>query len=430
MADQPGTVYVLGSVHLNDPAYPLDRSITDALVAADHVVLEVDSTKVDRAEVAPWIQEHGLLKEDETLESELSPETYAQFTALLERLELPVENFDKMRPWLAAMTLSYAAMRKDGFTSDSGVDHVAERIARNERSKARKVHSLETMKEQLELLASLEALGADTTIEATVEQVEANAVAELFRAYNEGDPERLFALSTKGRSDSPEIERFYARAIDERNDRMVQGILPFYEKEGVTVVTVGAMHVLGERGILEQLAGRGADVEPVAPKGEAPAEVLALAVDADVFRSERAGFEMRRFGQVSNQSKDVEFGPGLTAKAEMFMSEIGANQMVLVLVSTMPPEVDMAQVQLDGAAINSLERMNLTVSKVEPTQLAEHEAVEVIGSNEKLAARAYAFVDGMRLFSIIAIQVGADATTPLSPDLTAAIESFRVFAPQ
>jgi uncharacterized protein YbaP (TraB family) len=57
-------------------------------------------------------------------------------------------------------------------------------------------------------------------------------------------------------------EAFLDRLVDERNVRMVERMIPRLE-EGATFVAVGALHLPGQRGILQLLANRGYKVAAV-----------------------------------------------------------------------------------------------------------------------------------------------------------------------
>jgi len=82
-------------------------------------------------------------------------------------------------------------------------------------------------------------------------------------AYVEHDLGTLYELaSMAGEGDPGLAERFNKALILERNDRMAERMIPMVV-EGGYFVAVGAMHLPGDNGLLQQLAEAGFDVSPI-----------------------------------------------------------------------------------------------------------------------------------------------------------------------
>ena len=108
--DADSTIVLFGSVHLLPPGLdwrpdPLDA----ALKKADDLWFELPIDGAASMEAAHLAMEHGLLPKSETLSARLSDDGKARLQRAAERLKLPMEVLDRMRPWLAEVTIGVAA---------------------------------------------------------------------------------------------------------------------------------------------------------------------------------------------------------------------------------------------------------------------------------------------------------------------------------
>ena len=87
---------------------------------------------------------------------------------------------------------------------------------------------------------------------------------QLVDTYLAGDLEAIadLAQSFMKQNGNDLEERFLLRLNDERNNRMVQRMIPRIERGGA-FIAVGALHLTGPAGILRQLAERGFRLTPV-----------------------------------------------------------------------------------------------------------------------------------------------------------------------
>jgi len=260
--DRPGTVYVLGSVHLRKSGDErLDRAVGAALDESDTVILEADVS--DTARLSALTIELGMLPRTERLRDHLAPETHALLRARVEAHGVAMTIFERMRPWLAAVSLMSFEMSEAGLSPERGVDTVIRRAAHR---RGLDVRFLETAEAQLRLFADLnadlqEALLLDVLEEPTPAGESVDALIDLYR---QGDLEALERELIGPYEDAPELER---RLLTDRNRRWVGDIEPLFDRDRVFFVVVGASHVLGEQSLLALLRRSGATVRRLPRRG-------------------------------------------------------------------------------------------------------------------------------------------------------------------
>jgi len=85
-ANDPGTVYLLGSIHVGKPdLYPLPQPIELAFAGSAELVEEVDLSGANLALLKQQILQRGLYIGGDKLENHLSPTTRAALTLYLQR---------------------------------------------------------------------------------------------------------------------------------------------------------------------------------------------------------------------------------------------------------------------------------------------------------------------------------------------------------
>ncbi len=268
--DHPGTVYLLGSVHLGDGQAPMDRTVFDAMDAADVIVMEADAS--NQQEVARVTQQLGLLPEGETLKDRVSPETYSEFSGRLEELGMEPASFDRLQPWLAGMGLVALRLQIQGYSPDMGVEKMVESHVTDEQE----VRYMESVEDQIRLFADLPPKSQEALMMEGVRATgpEQKAVLDgISQAYAEGDLETMERLVFENMEEDPELRK---TMFDERNEHFAEYIDGLLDEPKVFLVVMGSGHVVGEMGVPTLLDKMGHDVERMKAKGPAP---VAPAVD-------------------------------------------------------------------------------------------------------------------------------------------------------
>jgi uncharacterized protein YbaP (TraB family) len=248
--------WLVGSIHVLTPEYyPLPDAMEKAFLRATTLMEEADVTEITSPDVVQLLTTKAIYTNGETLKTQLSPETYLMAQERLARLGMPIETFEKMRPWMMTLTLVAAEMKRAGFDPELGVDrHFFEKANRL----GKKLETLETLAEQLELFASFspplqEAMLRDTLRSLDSEISQMKVIADVWRS---GDAAGLERVVLGQMVKEPAL---YEALIVKRNRNWVpkiEGCLA----GGHCFVVVGAAHLLGPDGLITALERKGYSV--------------------------------------------------------------------------------------------------------------------------------------------------------------------------
>ncbi|MGH8177585.1 MAG: TraB/GumN family protein [Steroidobacter sp.] len=250
------TVYLLGSVHFLSPSEKLPAAADAAYLDAEKLIMEIDMDDLDPIEMQQATLELGLLPPDESLEKHLGADTYAKVAAKARELGVDPALLNRFRPWFAAMTLVQMHLVKMGLDPNSGVE---KRLTARAGADRKSIEGLETLREQLGLLASLPDAQQREFLLYSVEDTE-RAVREvdaLLAAWRRGDSQVLADLLSEGFEEYPDL---YRPLTVERNRKWLPVIEGLLDDEYDYLVVVGTLHLVGENSVVELLQKQGHEV--------------------------------------------------------------------------------------------------------------------------------------------------------------------------
>jgi uncharacterized protein YbaP (TraB family) len=251
------TVWLFGSVHLlPEGGFAVDGALADALDAADRVCMEIDSGATDEATQAMATLGRAVDPDGRDL-FELLGADADRVREAAEDAGVPIESLAMFEPWFAGITVSVMALQAHGFDAQHGVEQVIQGEARRAGKPA---CGLETLEGQLDLLDSLPAeLQAEILLQALEEASEIDRLIEpLVSAWRDGDERGLEQSLDDDFGDYPELAE---RLIYARNERWAGQVEEMLEGDEDVLLVVGAMHLVGERGLPALLAERGFSVQ-------------------------------------------------------------------------------------------------------------------------------------------------------------------------
>ena len=121
VADKDTTIYLFGTVHaLPKGTEWYKPHVKAAFESSDELVTEV--SKQDLDSVGGLMSDVIYLPEGQNLRDLLPAPDREAFGMALVSLGIPVETFDRYKPWAAAFFLSLLPVQQAGFESDQGVD--------------------------------------------------------------------------------------------------------------------------------------------------------------------------------------------------------------------------------------------------------------------------------------------------------------------
>ncbi len=146
-------------------------------------------------------------------------------------------------------------LKRMGLDNSIGIDNHFIQQAKNVR---KPIQELETAEFQMKLLSSLPEKLQDELPLATLLQVEQGSelMDRTFAAWRAGDANAMEEVVAYQVRDYPFLRPVMDKLLDERNDEMSKKIDRMLQNGKTYFVAVGAGHLVGQRGIVEQLKAR------------------------------------------------------------------------------------------------------------------------------------------------------------------------------
>lgn len=262
VSDADNHLYLLGSFHLlKEGDYPLAPSTGQAFEDAEQVLFEIAPAELRGPELPLAMAKAARRSDGRRLQDSLDPALWARLEAWAARTGTPLEPLQGMDAWFVALSVSLTEMQRLGLNPQLGLDrHFAERAV----SAGKAVEGLETGAEQIAIFEEMDPRTQQQSLEdalgdAAEMKANINRMHALWRA---GDAEGLHAeTSQRLAQDYPAL---YARVNRERNQAWLPRLQRQLDEGGANddaLVVVGALHLLGEDGLVALLREAGYTVE-------------------------------------------------------------------------------------------------------------------------------------------------------------------------
>jgi uncharacterized protein YbaP (TraB family) len=249
------TVYILGSIHyLKKEMYPLDEKIESAFGKSDNLVVEANINNTQKGDTQKFA-ESALYLDDDTFEKHVSPQTYDLVKKELERLGVSLELIGKQKPWFLALTLASLEIVKLGFDPNYGIESYF--LSKAEGKK--KILELENLDYQINLFCQLTEKEQELLLLYTLKDIKVveQELDKLVKAWTSGDTKGVESIITRSLAEDNRLSPIYEKIIYERSRNMASRIEDYLKTEENYLVIVGAGHLVGKRGIIEILKGKG-----------------------------------------------------------------------------------------------------------------------------------------------------------------------------
>lgn len=263
VSDADNSVYLLGSFHaLKAEDYPLSDSVMAAYADAERLAFEIAPDELQSPELPAKMQLAAQLPPGQNLQGLLT-ETAWQKLKIWSRSNpaYPIAILNRLEPWFVAILVVNTQAKAQGFESDLGVDQHFMNAAK---PLTKPAIGLEKASQQIALFDGMPLKAQQQLIQ---EALDANAadnardLENLRRLWKAGDVAGLQRETvTRMRREYPDL---YRSVNVERNRAWlpkVQAMLDG-ETDDDTMVVVGALHLLGDDGLVQLLRSKGYFVE-------------------------------------------------------------------------------------------------------------------------------------------------------------------------
>ncbi|HEU5360876.1 MAG TPA: TraB/GumN family protein [Candidatus Deferrimicrobiaceae bacterium] len=255
---ESAVVHLLGSIHLLKPdLYPLDEKIEEAFARSDVLVVETNVRNGAGEERQRKMLQGAIYPGNDTIVNHISKETYE---LLKNRFPGPsLERVGRFRPWALAMTIAVMEYQKMGLDYHSGIDIYFLDQAAN----GKPIREIESPDAVIGLLNGFSDEYQDLFLQYTL--LDLDQVREktdrILAAWSDGDSTTMEEILSESVREHPRLMPVFEALFYRRNAAMAAKVEEYLKEKGRFFVVVGAGHLVGEKGIVERLKGKGFSVE-------------------------------------------------------------------------------------------------------------------------------------------------------------------------
>ena len=249
--------YLFGTMHSDDPRIAtVPVQVQQALATSKSFCMEMMTDMTTMINMSKSM----LFTNGKTLQTVIGEQLFEQLTPLMLKRGIPAQALAMFKPWAVFLTLSAPPQKTGRF-----LDLVLYESAKQQN---KPVCGLETAEEQVSVFEGTSLEDQVLLLQQIVKDPGAldQQLEQLTDKYLARDIAGLVALSREFNDATPQEQKsaevFLRRVIDDRNVRMVERMLPRL-KQGSAFIAVGALHLPGEKGLLQLLTERGYTVSAV-----------------------------------------------------------------------------------------------------------------------------------------------------------------------
>lgn len=250
--DKDTTIYIFGTVHVLKPGTIwLDDEVGEAFSRADRLVLEIVTPQ--QSDMAQKVAVMATDPTGKPLQDKLGKVAHAKYIAAMTQAGIPWQPFERLKPWIAAITLSLAPLGKLGYDDELGAEKVLTAAAREQ---GKTIGALETPEQQLGYFDSLPEKQQVAFLNATVDgmaDVEKDFTT-LVDSWAAGKPAELADKMNESLEATPDLAE---TLLFQRNRNWAGQIQAMMETPGTVFIAVGAGHLAGKKSVQEYLNKRG-----------------------------------------------------------------------------------------------------------------------------------------------------------------------------
>ncbi len=251
---QPGRLFLCGTIHiLREKDYPLSPGYEAAYNHSDALVFELPPAAGSDPAMTQRMRELGACPAGTTLESEVTPETWAAVKKWGQAHGVEPANLNRMRPWFVALLVTSVEYAGLGAQPDKGVDQHFEKRAERDKKPG---SGLETVEFQLQLFAKLTADQQKNMLEQTLAEISTlpQEYEKMLAAWKNGELEALHDMMFREAERYPELMDLF---LKNRNLAWIDRLDEMLKKGQKVMVLVGAGHLAAKEGLVQLLKDRG-----------------------------------------------------------------------------------------------------------------------------------------------------------------------------
>ncbi len=247
-------IYLGGTIHLLKKSdYPLPGEYDLAYNKSQIVYFETDIERITSKQASGKMAQALKSKTNQTLDQVLKPQTLQALKTHLKKQKLPLQRFKDYSPSGVYLTLTSMELAKSGRLA-LGVDvHFAKRA----RLDKKRVGKLETIDQHLSFLSKMAGGNPDQVIMNGLQDMKSvpEMVSDLKKIWRVGNREQYNTYLINPYKTYYSVP--YKILIVDRNAQWMPKLEAMLTTSPVEFILVGAMHLFGKQGLLQQLEAKG-----------------------------------------------------------------------------------------------------------------------------------------------------------------------------
>lgn len=250
--------YLAGTFHLLKPSdYPLPKEFDQAYNQVNWLVFETDLEQIEHPSFQQKFLASMRLPTGKILADKLSPKAYAELIRYAAKNNLDIGRWQHLKPQMVSLIISLQELKKLGLTAKGVDSYMAEKAQRD----GKVTSHLESAEQQIHFISSMSENNESALILQTLDDIKklSEDLESISNAWRLGDREQLYQAGLK-----PMMENYpmvYQSLLVERNNNWLPKIEKLMTEDESKLILVGALHLIGEEGLLEQLRKRGYTIE-------------------------------------------------------------------------------------------------------------------------------------------------------------------------
>lgn len=269
--DDEHVSWLFGTMHKSDERIlNLPRNVQAALDAAQTFVGELDGSKTayEMGLIMSETPELMFQPEGQNLSDNLSDETVVQVDRLLNERGMDFDQLDPLQPWLSASMLASTLCDVEMDLADTNFLDVA--MENTARAAGKAIVGLETVRQQINAIGGIDKSFFYKSLDDAAQQHRDGIYDDLLQSITEIylDEEigvmlpLMMHYSYSLKEGEADMRSFQRELLDIRNQGMVEKSAELID-QGSAFIAVGALHLIGETGVVEGLRNEGYTVERV-----------------------------------------------------------------------------------------------------------------------------------------------------------------------
>ncbi|NQY22287.1 MAG: TraB/GumN family protein [Campylobacteraceae bacterium] len=246
--------YIAGTIHaLSKADYDLPKEYEEAYNNSSVIVFEADTNKLSQESFSYLINTKTRYKKNDSLDNYLDNDTKEKLKKYLSAKDIIYKNIKNLKPGILSIYLTSLELKKLKLTA-LGVDAYYSLKAKEDN---KKIKYLESIYKQLDFLSSMSKGYENEFVNYTLKDLE-NIKKQFFlmkKAWRVGDMVELKRISL-----DPWVKDFpllYENLLIKRNKAWMKKILKMSKTKEIEFILFGALHLVGEEGILNKLKNKG-----------------------------------------------------------------------------------------------------------------------------------------------------------------------------